>query len=147
MGEFGRTGPQLPHEEAAQREHFKEVDEDLRHDREADRVAKGHVTRPRWRLGYLVVLAGAAGFVVSCFLPYYDLTVLSGDPRTVSLYQQLASGGANEGGSDVGALLLLFGGIASVALVAALGVARSGPALAPRASSPRSPPGRSRGSA
>jgi hypothetical protein len=63
----------LPQNEAAQREHFKEVDEDLRRDHEADRIAKGRSTRPRWEIGYLVVLLGVAGFVLSCFLPYTTL--------------------------------------------------------------------------
>jgi hypothetical protein len=66
---FGRSGPQLPHDEDAQREHLKEVDEDLRRDQLADSVAKAHSTRPRLRIGYLVVLAGAVGFVASCFVP------------------------------------------------------------------------------
>src|SRR4029450_560005 len=70
MGELGRYGPQLPHDEAAQREHFKEVDEDLSRDQEADRIAKRRSTRPRGGIGYLVVLLGVAGFVLSCFLPY-----------------------------------------------------------------------------
>jgi hypothetical protein len=49
MGEFGRSGPQLPHEEAAQREHFKEVEDDLRRDHEANRVAKTGHKRPWWK--------------------------------------------------------------------------------------------------
>lgn len=126
MGEFGRSGPQLPHDEAAQREHLKEVDEDLRRDQEADRVARGRSRRQTWRLGYLVVLVGAAGFVASCFLPYNDLTILPRDSRTVSLYEQLVSLGPNDGGSDVGAFLFLFGGVASVAVVAIMGSTRRG---------------------
>ena len=63
----------MPHDEAAQREHLKEVDEDLRRDQEAEGVAKGRSTRPRWRLGYLVVLVGAVGFVAGCFLPFHRL--------------------------------------------------------------------------
>jgi hypothetical protein len=49
MGEFGRSGPQLPHDKAAQHEHLKEVQEDLRHDHEADRVARARLKRPWWR--------------------------------------------------------------------------------------------------
>jgi hypothetical protein len=30
MGEFGRSGPKLPHDEAAQREHLNEVEDDFR---------------------------------------------------------------------------------------------------------------------
>jgi hypothetical protein len=56
MGEFGRSGPQLPHDETIQREHLKEVEEDLHRDQEADRFATGRAARPRGRLGYLVVL-------------------------------------------------------------------------------------------
>ena len=125
MGEFGRSGPQLPHDEAAQREHLQEVGEDLRRDREADRVATGR-SRPRVRLGYLVVLVGAAGFVASCFLPYDGLTILPDGSRTVSLYEQLVSLGPNDGGSDFGALLFLFGGVASVAVIAIMGATRGG---------------------
>ena len=55
MEEFGRSGPQLPRDEAAQREHLKEVEEDLHPDQEPDRP------RPRGRLGYLLVLVGAEG--------------------------------------------------------------------------------------
>jgi hypothetical protein len=133
MGEFGRSGPQLPHDEAAQREHLKEVEEDLRRDQEADRFATGRSTRPRGRLGHLVVLVGAAGFVASCFLPYKGLTILPDGSRTVSLYEQLVSLGPNDGGSDVGALLFLFGGVASVAVIAVMGVSREG--LRPSAAS------------
>jgi hypothetical protein len=88
MSELGRYGPQLPHDEAAQREHFKEVDEDFRRDQEADRIAKGRSTRPRLRIGFLVVLAGAAGFLTSCFVPYYGGGVFGPGSETVSLYQQ-----------------------------------------------------------
>jgi hypothetical protein len=133
MGEFGRSGPQLPHDEAAQREHLKEVEEDLRGDQEADRFATGSATRRRGRLGYLVVLVGVAGFVASCFLPYKGLTILPDGSRTVSLYEQLVSLGPNDGGSDAGALLFLFGGVASVAVIAVMGVSRGG--LRPSAAS------------
>jgi hypothetical protein len=126
MGEFGRSGPQLPHDEAAQREHLQEVEEDFRRDREADRVATGRSRRPGWRLGYLVVLVGAAGFVASCFLPYDGLTILPDGTGTVSLYERLVSLGPNDGGSDFGALLFLFGGVASVAVIAIMGATRGG---------------------
>jgi hypothetical protein len=39
----------LPHEEAAQREYFKEGEEDLRLDHEANRVAKAGHKRPWWK--------------------------------------------------------------------------------------------------
>jgi hypothetical protein len=127
MGELGRYGPQLPHDEAAQREHFKEVDEDLRRDQEADSVAKGHSTRPRLWIGYLVVLAGAAGFVASCFVPYYGGGVGPGS-RTVSLYQQGSLG--DSVGWYLGSFLFLFGGVATVAFLAIAGLTRRGPRTA-----------------
>lgn len=129
MGELGRYGPQLPHDEAAQREHFKEVDEDLSRDQEADRIAKGRSTRPRWGIGYLVVLAGAAGFVASCFVPYYGGGVFGPDSETVSLYQQ-GSLGSDSLGWYLGSLLFLFGGVATVAFLAIAGVTRRGPRTA-----------------
>jgi hypothetical protein len=51
VSEFGRSGPQLPHDEASQKEHLREVEEDLHHEHEADRVAKAHSTtdRPWWK--------------------------------------------------------------------------------------------------
>lgn len=49
MSEFGRSGPPLPHNEASQKEHLKEVEEDLHHEREAERVAKAHPERPWWK--------------------------------------------------------------------------------------------------
>jgi hypothetical protein len=42
MSEFSAMGlGQAPHEEESTREHFNEVEEDVRHDRDADKVAKG----------------------------------------------------------------------------------------------------------
>ena len=43
VSEFGRSGGQVPHEPLSTSEHFKELEEDVRHDREADRVAEGFV--------------------------------------------------------------------------------------------------------
>ena len=61
-------------------------------------------------LGCLIVLLGAALFVTSCFLPYYGLT----EGQSVSLYDQLLVGG----GLELGANLFLFGGVATVVVVA-----------------------------
>jgi hypothetical protein len=116
MGEFGRSGPQLPHDEVAQREHLKEVDEDLRRDQEADHNAKGRSTQSRWEIGYLVVLIGVVGFVLSCFLPY---TQLSGQP-SITYYRLLTMGRGTI--QYVGGLLFLFGGAATVAWVALAGL-------------------------
>ncbi len=128
MGELGRCGPQLPHDEAAQREHFTEVDEDLRRDQEADRIANGRSTRPRLKIGYLVVLAGAGGFLTSCFVPYYGGGFGPGS-ETVSLYQQGTLGGDSLGW-DIGSLLFLFGGVATVSFLAIAGVTRRRPRTA-----------------
>lgn len=50
MGEFGRSaGGQLPHEEASTREHFDQVGDAVRHEREADRAAKDRPKRPWWK--------------------------------------------------------------------------------------------------
>jgi len=49
MGEMGRAGGPLPHDQQSTGEHFKEVEEDLRHDHEADRIANAHPKRPWWR--------------------------------------------------------------------------------------------------
>ena len=49
-GEFGYMGGgQVPHEQESTREHFKQVEEAVRQDREAERVAKPHPKRPWWK--------------------------------------------------------------------------------------------------
>ena len=48
VSEFGRSVGQVPHEPLSTSEHFKELEEDVRHDREADRVAKASSNRPWW---------------------------------------------------------------------------------------------------
>ena len=51
MSEWNRSsGAWVPHEEASTREHFKEVGEDVRHEREGDRVAKAHRRRRWWKV-------------------------------------------------------------------------------------------------
>jgi hypothetical protein len=78
-----------------------------------------HGTRTRRpTLGYAVVLLGAALFVTSCFLPYYGLA----GERSVSLYDQLLV--AQGGGLELGAILFLFGGVATVVVVVILGLTR-----------------------
>jgi len=50
MSEFGRSGGgQVPHEEASTEEHFNQVGDAIRRDREADKVAKAHRKRPWWK--------------------------------------------------------------------------------------------------
>jgi hypothetical protein len=50
MSEWSRSGgASLPHDEPSTKEHFKEVGEDVRREREADRVAKARHKRPWWK--------------------------------------------------------------------------------------------------
>ena len=50
MSEFGYAGGgQAPHEEGSTREHFKQLEEDIHHEREADRFARAHPKRPWWK--------------------------------------------------------------------------------------------------
>jgi hypothetical protein len=69
-------------------------------------------------LGHAVVLLGAALFVTSCFLPYYGF----GGERSISLYDQLLV--AQGGGLELGAILFVFGGVATVVVVALVGLTR-----------------------
>ena len=61
-------------------------------------------------VGYAIVLLGAALFVVTSFLPYYGFATPPIPGRSISLYQASTSG--EGGGSDLGAVLFLFGGVA-----------------------------------
>lgn len=46
----GRPGwGDQPHDEASTQEHFKQVEEAVRHDREADKAAQAHPARPWWK--------------------------------------------------------------------------------------------------
>jgi hypothetical protein len=82
-----------------------------------------------WWAGYLVVLAGAAGFVVSCFVPFLGGGLLPPPSNTVSLWQQGPPG--DSVASVLSQLLLLFGGVATVAVLAIAGLTRRGPLAAP----------------
>jgi hypothetical protein len=65
------------------------------------------------------VLLGGALFVATCFLPYYGFP----GGRSVSLYDQLLV--AQDGGLELGAILFLFGGIATVLVIGIVGLTRS----------------------
>jgi hypothetical protein len=82
----------------------------------AHETGRSRARRPT--LGYAVVLLGAALFVTSCFLPYYGVA----GERSVSLYDQLLV--AQGGGLELGAILFLFGGVATVVVVAIVGLTR-----------------------
>jgi hypothetical protein len=74
----------------------------------------------------VIVLFGAAAFVVSCFLPYYEVDFApAGSDPSVSLYDQLQFG-SDEWTLYLGTLLLLFGAVAVVVALAIVGVRRRG---------------------
>jgi hypothetical protein len=72
---------------------------------------------PGSRVGYAIVLLGGATFVASCFLPYYGLP----GEGSASLYDQRV---VADDGLGFGAILLQFGGVATVVVVAIAGLAR-----------------------
>jgi hypothetical protein len=76
---------------------------------------------PRSRVGYAVVLLGGALFVATCFLPYYGFP----GGRSVSLYDQRLV--AQDGGYELGVIIFLFGGVATVLVIAIVGLTRSEP--------------------
>src|SRR4029450_8989061 len=69
---------------------------------------------PGPRVGYAIVLLGAALFVATCFLPYYGYEFAQSG--SVSLYDQVIV--ARGGGLQLGPKLFLFGGVATVVVVA-----------------------------
>ena len=75
---------------------------------------------PGSRVGYAIVLLGAALFVVTCFLPYLGYEFAQGG--SVSLYDQVIV--AYGGGLQLGPKLFLFGGVATVVVVALVGLTR-----------------------
>jgi hypothetical protein len=82
-------------------------------------VADAHRRRGRGSsIGYVIVLLGTALFVTSCFLPYYRFP----GGQSVSLYDQLSV--VQDGGLELGAKLFLFGGVATVVVVALIGLTR-----------------------
>ena len=82
-------------------------------------VAEGHPDRGRgFIVGYVIVLLGAALFVTSSFLPYYGFP----GGGSVSFYAQLSL--LQDGGLGLGAKLFQFGGIATVVVVALVGLTR-----------------------
>jgi hypothetical protein len=71
--------------------------------------------------GYLVVLIGAVGFVVCCFLPYLNYQSLPSQPGPPSLYRliMLTSRTLAE---RAGGFAYLFAGVATLAWVAIAGI-------------------------
>jgi len=82
-------------------------------------AAEVHPGRGRgFSVGYLIVLLGAALFVTGCFLPYYRFP----GGHSLSLYDQLSL--LQDGGLELGAKLFQFGGVATVVVVALVGLTR-----------------------
>lgn len=69
--------------------------------------------------GYVIVLVGVAGFVVSCFLPWAE--VIGGNLAPDSLYRLVVR---TEGSfaEQLGGFLYLFAGAATIGLIAIIGV-------------------------
>jgi hypothetical protein len=73
--------------------------------------------------GYVIVLLGVVGFVVGCFLPFLSGVIVSPGEDSVSLIRLIwtpAEGPLEQ----VGALLNLFAGAATVGVVGLFGVGR-----------------------
>jgi hypothetical protein len=95
---------------------------DTRRGRRHHRGVAAEVRRtraPRSSVGYAVVLLGGALFVATCFLPYYGFP----GGRSVSLYDQRLV--AQDGGYELGVIIFLFGGVATVLVIAIVGLTRS----------------------
>jgi hypothetical protein len=67
--------------------------------------------------GFLVVLVGATGWVVGCFLPLYHLARF--DEARITLFRQVSFGSL---GTRVGGVIYLFGAISAIGVISILGV-------------------------
>ena len=90
----------------------------LEHDASVD-VRPAAVSHPA---GYVLVLLGVVGFVVSCFLPFYGGTVL-GASGSISLYDSLRLPGSSTV-EALAARLYLFAGTGIVGVIGFLGIVR-----------------------
>ena len=117
MVEFQPFGPKLPHDPEGILEHERDVREEAER---AHDVKMPSETARRSKLGYAIVLLGAALFLASCFLPYYGYE--SARVGMASLYDQLIV--AFGGGLHLGRKLFLFGGLATVVVAALIGLRR-----------------------
>jgi hypothetical protein len=74
--------------------------------------------------GYLFVLVGAVGFVVSCFLPYLggESLIPMDESVSVSLYRLISSGLPSDGFERLGDVLYLFAGAATVGVISLAGI-------------------------
>jgi hypothetical protein len=72
--------------------------------------------------GYVIVLLGVVGFVVGCFLPYLSGNFLPAE-GTISLFRLIWLG-AGRPFEQVGGVLYLFAGAATVGVIALMGIGR-----------------------
>jgi hypothetical protein len=119
MVEFQPFGPKVPHDPEGTLEHERDVREEAER---AHHMKRASETAHRSSLGYAIVLLGAALFMAACFLPYYGYEFARGG--SVSPYDQLIV--AYGGGLQLGSKLFLFGGVATVVVVALIGLIRRG---------------------
>ncbi len=117
MVEFQPFGPKLPHDPEGTLEHVRDVREEAERAHDVKRASE---TAHRSSLGYAIVLLGAALFLATSFLPYYGYELAQGG--SVSLYDRLIV--AYGGGLQLGPKLFLFGGVATVVVVALVGLKR-----------------------
>jgi hypothetical protein len=71
--------------------------------------------------GPAIILVGAAGFVVACFLPFYEFAALPRHGDTISLYDVNVTGvPRGDLASQLGGFVYLFAGVAIIASIAIL---------------------------
>jgi hypothetical protein len=79
--------------------------------------------QPAPPVGPAIILVGAAGFVVACFLPFYEFAALPRDQATISrsLYRlNVTQVPSASFASQVGGFVSLFAGVAIIAAIAIL---------------------------
>ena len=117
MSEFSRSGPPL-HDKGMQE---AASDRQRQLQEEADRTRQMEPRQPgdrASRLGYLIVLLGSAGFVVSCFFPYFG-SAFGGESFTTSFYRVVVLLPVGVV-AHIGGFLLLFVGVITVASISML---------------------------
>jgi hypothetical protein len=85
-------------------------------------VVTGRDTGPS-ASGYVIVLLGVVGFVAGCFLPFYPSGNSLPADGTISLFRLIWLG-AERPFEQVGVLLQVFAGAATVGVIALLGIGR-----------------------
>ncbi len=112
--------PRQPNDDEQRHAREQELNDAAReHEDEAARTheRQGSVARSPV-VGYLIVLVGVAGWVVSSFLPLYRIT---GTPAPrITLYGQITA--FDSIATELGGLIYLFGAIAAIGAISVLGV-------------------------